>query len=291
MTRVVITNFRICSLQLQSQYRLQQKQQKQDAKHNRHQYIVQHQIALSTIATITPQDHNSKIVLTLKFDSAQYIISHHPDTHDDRAPFSINSPNSSNSSLIAELASTLRRLAFIEEVQLRFPFQMGRSMTAELEKGLEKELEKSQGYNQSPLQSENRVYGEGPDTTVAKKARLWTAEDIIALPFSSRSQKRKCLKGTRSKDHIDMEEKLGWEGGFDLASEYRRLKFDESLWAIAHLNGDFELSPTYPQQFIMPRSFLDYGDESKVGGYQQRYSSTSRGSGLQHTTTDVDEYH
>ncbi|KAF9278279.1 hypothetical protein BGZ68_008670 [Mortierella alpina] len=93
-SRLVITNFRVCSLL-------------SDPEHHE---IMQLQVALGSIASIALQEH--RITLALKFDSPQYIISQ-----------PLHGPPA-----IVEVVSIIRRLVFNEETRTRFPYQMGQSI-------------------------------------------------------------------------------------------------------------------------------------------------------------------
>ncbi|KAG0202628.1 Myotubularin- protein 3 [Mortierella sp. NVP41] len=206
LTRIVITNFRVCSLPPSAAG--------QDS--------IRLQVTIGSIASITIQ--GCQIALTLKFDSPQYIISQVP-----------NGPPQ-----IVEIMTTLRRIVLNEDTKPRFPFVMGWELLAsDTKEGLDAMAAKSQ---------------QGRNT---RTAPLWTAEDIIA-PLSesemeqSDQQADQGSQGTESHRKI----KLGWDGGYDIRQEFDRLHYDKSLWAIAHLNGDYELSPTYPERFIMPAAFL-----------------------------------
>ncbi|KAF8982117.1 Myotubularin- protein 3 [Entomortierella lignicola] len=89
------------------------------------------------------------------------------------------------------------------------------------------------------------------------RASLWTGEGIFALSDKTHSNKMtEDRSGSKAEDHR-LQRILGWTDAYNIFDEYKRLKFDESLWSVANLNEDFELSPTYPERFIMPNSFLD----------------------------------
>ncbi|KAF9180589.1 Myotubularin- protein 3 [Haplosporangium sp. Z 767] len=93
------------------------------------------------------------------------------------------------------------------------------------------------------------------------KARLWTAEDIIDLSSTSddESSVTEQEQGIAKQEYDQQEKELGWSGGYDIFREFERLQYDASLWTVAHVNADYELSPTYPQRFVMPANFLDQG--------------------------------
>ncbi|CAO3566793.1 unnamed protein product [Mortierella alpina] len=134
---------------------------------------------------------------------------------------------------IVEVVSILRRLVFNEETRTRFPYQMGQSV-----------LDQQRGLN-VPV-----------DNT---KGALWTAEEIFNVPLdrvaSSQDDRIEGLSATESQQRA----RLGWTGGYDILHEFERLEFDPSLWSVARINAGFSLSPTYPERFIMPSSFLASG--------------------------------
>ncbi|KAG0307436.1 hypothetical protein BGZ98_000286 [Dissophora globulifera] len=184
---------------------------------------------------MTLQEH--KIVLTLKFDSPQYIIAQRQD----------------GPPAIGETMSTLRRLVFGEDMQTRFPFQMGHAM-------LEKQHRTLAGWTRN----QSRVH-------------LQTAEEIITLsPRISSKRHSKHNRHENLPDEVRDIQALGWTGGYDVHHEFQRLKFDPSLWSVTHINADFELSPTYPEQFIMPNSFLDPDETTKFSDHTNKTLSTPR---------------
>ncbi|KAF9203552.1 Myotubularin- protein 3 [Haplosporangium sp. Z 27] len=197
--RVVITNFRVCSLQYISD------------GHS----MIQLQVAIGAIATITLQEHH-KIDITVNFDSPQYTILQLPH----------------GKSVISEVLSNLSHLVYYTETRLRFPYKMGLSMIDEESNSNEK-------------------------TKKDYHASLWTGEEIFALSDKTHNNKMtEDRSGSKAEDH-HLQRILGWTDAYNIFDEYKRLKFDESLWSVANLNEDFELSPTYPERFIMPNSFLD----------------------------------
>ncbi|KAG0228751.1 hypothetical protein BGX31_006464 [Mortierella sp. GBA43] len=182
-----------------------------------------------------------RINISLKFDSPQYIIAQDP-----------HGPP-----VVGEIMSCLRRSVFNNKVATWFPYQMGQYL----------------------LQQSRNAQSESSQDP--KKARLRTAEDIIAL---SAEAKRKIPEyDPHSGAPTDEYERhiLGWADGYDIYSEFQRLKFDESLWSVAAVNADFELSPTYPMQFIMPTSFLQQG-EGGCWPSRGHTSKPSRHTGTQH---------
>ncbi|KAG0013778.1 Myotubularin- protein 2 [Entomortierella chlamydospora] len=221
--RLVITNFRICSLQ-----------QIPDGQH-----MIRIQIALGTIATIALQEPH-RIIITLKFDSPQFTILQHPP----------------GSPVVAEVMSNLCRLVFNIETRLRFPYQMGSSIVGD-------------GRN-----SKAKTKDDGP-----VNASLWTAEEIFTLsPKIHNNATTKNRNASISEDH-HLRKILGWTDGYDILNEFKRLQFDETQWSVVNLNEDFELSPTYPERFIMPNAFLDSGNDLRHPGTryssQQDYTSSS----------------
>ncbi|KAF8940924.1 hypothetical protein BGZ58_003909 [Dissophora ornata] len=137
----------------------------------------------TSIASLTLQEH--KIILALKFDSPQYIVSQHP----------------GGPPAVGEVMSILRRLVFNDDVRSRFPHQMGRTLL---------EHERS---------------------SVQRNVPLWTTEDIINLsPFSRNDESGHDCLGDLSEQELRERRTLGWTGGYDIFHEFRRLKFDTSLW-------------------------------------------------------------
>ncbi|KAF9366852.1 hypothetical protein BGX34_003952 [Mortierella sp. NVP85] len=224
--RVVLTNFRVCSL----------------VRSPLGQEAIGIEVALSSIAAITLQDH--RINIALKFDSPQYVIAQDP-----------HGPPT-----LGEIMSCLRRSVFNDKVMSWFPYQMGQYL-----------LEQSR-----KTQSEENS---GP-----RRTRLRTAEEIITLP--TRSKRKAPLNNcqTEATEEECGRQVLGWTGGYDILSEFRRLKFDETLWSVATLNEDFELSPTYPKHFIMPTGFLQQGGSFPLRDHTVKGASTaaSRYTGSQH---------
>ncbi|KAF9948973.1 Myotubularin- protein 3 [Mortierella alpina] len=201
-SRLVITNFRVCSLMPGPE----------------HHEPIQLQVALGSIASITLLEH--RITLALKFDSPQYIISQ--PTHGPPA--------------IVEVVSILRRLVFNEETRTRFPYQMGQSV-----------LHQQQGSKVA---------------IAVDRGILWTAEDIFNVPLDRiDSGQDYRIEGLSAKES-QQRARLGWTGGYDILQEFDRLGFDPSLWSVARINAGFGLSPTYPERFIMPSSFLANGTSS-----------------------------
>ncbi|KAG0068991.1 Myotubularin- protein 3 [Linnemannia elongata] len=206
LTRLVITNFRLCSLPPlvadQDSIRLQ--------------------VTLGSIASLAMQ--GCQITITLKFDSSQYIISQAP-----QGPLQI-----------VDVLTTLRRVVFNEDTKPRFPFLMGWELLgADTKEG----LGVISGHTQHPGNT--------------KKGSLWTAEDIIApLSDSEPEQPGHQQKNGSQTKELQRTIKLGWDGGFNLRQEFERLQYDKNLWTVAHVNADYELSPTYPERFIMPAAFL-----------------------------------
>lgn len=172
-TRLVLTNFRICSLV------------RSPAGHD----AVGIEVALGSIAVITLQDH--RINIALKFDSPQFVIAQDP-----------HGPP-----MVGEIMSCLRRFIFNDRVKTWFPYQMGQCL---LEQSRKAEPEKkSSGH---------------------REGRLLTAEEIMAVPTKSKR------KVPADDPHPEMSREehewrlLGWAGGYDIISEFQRLKFDETLW-------------------------------------------------------------
>ncbi|KAF9572337.1 hypothetical protein EC968_009990 [Mortierella alpina] len=200
-SRLVITNFRVCSLLSDP-----------DSEHHE---AIQLQVALGSIASITLLEH--RITLALKFDSPQYMISQSP-----QGP-----------PAIVEVVSILRRLVFNEETRTRFPYQMGQSI-------LEQQRE-------STMSTRNT------------KGALWTAEDIFNVSWNRIDYSLDYRIEGLSAEESQQRARLGWTGGYDILHEFERLGFDPSLWSVACVNAGFSLSPTYPERFIMPSSFLSSG--------------------------------
>ncbi|KAG9326465.1 hypothetical protein KVV02_001644 [Mortierella alpina] len=201
-SRLVITNFRVCSLLPGPDLR----------------ETIQLQVALGSIASITLLEH--QITLALKFDSPQYIISQPPD----------------GPPAIVEVVSILRRLVFNEETRTRFPYQMGQSVLDQ--------------QRESKMSSHNT------------RGNLWTTEDIFNVSLdhiaSGQDDQIEGLSIMESQQRA----RLGWTGGYNILHEFERLGFDPSLWSVARINAGFSLSPTYPERFIMPSSFLASGTSS-----------------------------
>jgi hypothetical protein len=66
---------------------------------------------------------------------------------------------------------------------------------------------------------------------------LWTAEDVFALSSSSKycdPSKATTTASWKGKSVLTGEcqerQSLGWTGGYDIHEEFKRLKFDDSLW-------------------------------------------------------------
>ncbi|KAF9995630.1 hypothetical protein BGZ79_010688 [Entomortierella chlamydospora] len=201
--------------------------------------MIRIQIALGTIATIALQEPH-RIIITLKFDSPQFTILQHPP----------------GSPVVAEVMSNLCRLVFNIETRLRFPYQMGSSIVGD-------------GRN-----SKAKTKDDGP-----VNASLWTAEEIFTLsPKIHNNATTKNRNASISEDH-HLRKILGWTDGYDILNEFKRLQFDETQWSVVNLNEDFELSPTYPERFIMPNAFLDSGNDLRHPGTryssQQDYTSSS----------------
>ncbi|KAK3837612.1 MAG: protein-tyrosine phosphatase-like protein [Linnemannia elongata] len=206
LTRLVITNFRLCSL----------------PPLVADQDSIRQQVTLGSIASLTMQ--GCQITITLKFDSTQYILSQAP-----QGP-----PQ------IVSVLTTLRRVVYNEDSKPRFPFLMGWELLgADTKEGL------------------GAIPGQTQHTGNTKKGSLWTAEDIVApLSDSEAEQPGPHQKnGSRTKES-QRTIKLGWDSGFSLQQEFDRLQYDKNLWTVAHVNADYELSPTYPERFIMPAAFL-----------------------------------
>ncbi|KAF8938627.1 hypothetical protein BGZ47_008483 [Haplosporangium gracile] len=204
--RLIITNFRVCSLPLLVA--------DQDS--------IRQQVILGSIASLTMQ--GCQITITLKFDSPQYIISQAP-----QGP-----PQ------IVDVLNTLRRLVFNEDFKPRFPFLMGWEL-------LGADTKEGSGV----------TTGQAHHVSNTRKALLWTAEDIIAPLSDSEAEQssQQQEQGSWTKESRRTI-KLGWDGGFNLRQEFDRLQYDRNLWTVAHVNADYELSPTYPERFIMPATFL-----------------------------------
>ncbi|CAG8448997.1 10016_t:CDS:2, partial [Ambispora leptoticha] len=49
---------------------------------------------------------------------------------------------------------------------------------------------------------------------------------------------------------------LGWSKGYRIQKEFERMQMNPDSWCIASVNDDFTLSPTYPQDFILPSKIL-----------------------------------
>ncbi|KAG0202885.1 hypothetical protein BGX28_004730 [Mortierella sp. GBA30] len=88
------------------------------------------------------------------------------------------------------------------------------------------------------------------------KAPLWTAEGIFDLSSDIQDGEADFRIDELAKEESRQSAQLGWDGGYNIHLEFERLGFNTSLWSIARVNADFELSPTYPESFAMPSSFL-----------------------------------
>ncbi|KAG0049092.1 hypothetical protein BGZ83_006042 [Gryganskiella cystojenkinii] len=217
-TRLSITDFRMCLLRC----------------FGNGQSTCLHQVVLSSIASITLQDHN-RILITTKFDTPRYVIAQQ-DTN--QGP-----------PMIVEILSILKRLVFNDEVSTRFPFTMGRAILNRQQQNLKQQMEQGSKGSSSGSQK-------------AKRAPLWTAEDIISLESPNEDEWEDMITSGRTSAQTHAESSssmLGWSGGYSIMDEFRRLDFDESHWCVASVNLGFELSPTYPEHFIMPTSFLTQG--------------------------------
>ncbi|KAF9126881.1 Myotubularin- protein 3 [Mortierella sp. 14UC] len=203
-----------------------------------------------------------QITITIKFDSSQYIISQAP-----------HGP-----SQIIDVLNTLRRIVFNEDAKPRFPFLMGCEL---LGSGSKEGLGVITGQE---LQGSN-----------ARGAHIWTAEDIVAPLSDSESEQVRDgqnEQGSRTAESRRLK-KLGWAGGFSLRQEFNRLQFDRNLWTVAHVNADYEFSPTYPERFIMPAGFLGLdtkpysnsqatGLPPKTGFRPQQHQQQPQGSNVHH---------
>ncbi|KAG9064591.1 hypothetical protein KI688_002849 [Linnemannia hyalina] len=206
LTRLVITNFRLCSL----------------PPLVADQDSIRQQVTLGSIASLTMQ--GCQITITLKFDSTQYIISQAP-----QGP-----PQ------IVDVLTTLRRVVFNEDTKPRFPFLMGWEL-----------------LGADTKESSSVISGKLQHASNTRKSSLWTAEDIIApLSDSETEQPDQQQKNGSQTKGSQRTITLGWDGGFNLRQEFDRLQYDKNLWTVAHVNADYELSPTYPEGFIMPAAFL-----------------------------------
>ncbi|CAG8506618.1 9718_t:CDS:2, partial [Scutellospora calospora] len=61
---------------------------------------------------------------------------------------------------------------------------------------------------------------------------------------------------------LSLEEKIfeelfgGWSKGYRIQKEFERMQMNKVSWCIASINEDFSVSPTYPQDFILPTQIL-----------------------------------
>ncbi|KAG0337122.1 hypothetical protein BG004_007767 [Podila humilis] len=181
------------------------------------------QVILGSISSIN-LDEDHRLALRLKFDSLEYTIF-------------VQDPVPPGPPVTTEIFSCLTRILFQgmgqSGVQGRFPFIMGPAI---LRKGLE---------------SADTT----DDVTSNRVANLWTAEDIYSIPTETPMASNTKALGKNNKA-TSLHTALGWSGGYDIEHEYKRLQFRKDQWSIEDINMEFELSPTYPKQFIMPTAFL-----------------------------------
>ncbi|GJJ74924.1 hypothetical protein EMPS_07282 [Entomortierella parvispora] len=183
------------------------------------------QVVLGSIAKMTLQDHD-RITITLKFDTSRYLIAQQDSRH--------------GPPVVVTIMTILKTLVFNEQVSTRFPYKMGKAI-------LHPPTSQQQDEDSKTMESRKQ----GPS--------LWTAEDIISLEDAGDDSHYKDMSRDKSRA---VAQKLGWFGGYDIANEFQRQGFDESLWCVADINADFELSPTYPEQVIMPTCFLTSGSNN-----------------------------
>ncbi|KAF9920011.1 hypothetical protein FBU30_010268 [Linnemannia zychae] len=203
---------------------------------------ISQQISLGSVSSMTMQ--TCQITIGLKFDSLQYIISQAP-----HGPLRI-----------AEIFMAIQRVIYNEDSNSRFPFLMGRKLL-----GLD--IKEDIGANTG---QKRKVIND-------KKAPLKTAEDIIASLSDNDAEisEQKDKHGSQTEDS-KRRVKLGWEGGFKLSQEFERLQYNNNLWTIADINLNYELSPTYPEQFIMPVAFLGLDDRPNTNSQVTGLPSKAR---------------
>ncbi|KAF9430653.1 hypothetical protein BGZ94_005274 [Podila epigama] len=220
-TSIVLTNYSICLMTI-------------TLENDREDALTLIQVVLGSIASMELTEDQRRIDIELKFDTLQYTIL--------QDAFLPGPP------VTAEIFSELRRIVYgaRQGTLSRFPFLMGPAM---IEKERARAAKDKEHSNVASVQQGARV------------ANFWTAEEIYSVPVDESLFQKDFWPSIEHSPEDALSSRargiLGWVGGYDVRAEFERLGFDAQHWSIEGINMDFELSPTYPQRFIMPRAFLD----------------------------------
>ncbi|KAF9434639.1 hypothetical protein BGZ76_007676 [Entomortierella beljakovae] len=193
------------------------------------------QILIKSIATITYQEP-SRINITLKFDSPQYTL--------------LQYFNGAWQSVMPEVMSSICRSLFNDEPEMRFQYQMGLNV-----------INTASTSKLDPINHD-------PD-----RPCLWTAEDIFTLSPKIQENTSITTEKGLCDDLHRLQNLLGWTDGYNIMDEFKRLRFNDNLWSVVDLNEDFNLSPTYAERFVIPKSLLGSGGSSKNGASTSRSDS------------------
>ncbi|CAG8435446.1 9144_t:CDS:2 [Ambispora gerdemannii] len=160
-------------------------------------------------------------------------------------------------SLCEEFTTILRRFACPSSVENVFAFKMGEEVirqtsnkVTEVRNVITKEskcrkfeeqiFDELFGENSSSDETDDEVESKGIDESVYKRSQI-----------------------------------LGWSKGYRIQKEFERMSMNLESWCIASVNDDFTLSPTYPQDFILPSKILKTSSVDSDSSQSPSYPGTS----------------
>ncbi|KAG9291047.1 hypothetical protein G9A89_012919 [Geosiphon pyriformis] len=198
--------------------------------------------------TINNIDHSPiQITISLKFSPSKYLFKF------SKPKLTPNTGNFINfrttaTSLCEEFVTILKRFVYPTSMENVFAFKMGEAV---LQKNQDKITE---------------IQETKPKVKLSRKLSLEEQifDDLFGGSSSSDEENDEVEAKGIDENVYRRAHILGWSRGYRIQKEFERMKMNLDSWCIASVNDDFSLSPTYPQDFILPSKILKTASSTEL---------------------------
>ncbi|CAG8548601.1 5113_t:CDS:2 [Acaulospora morrowiae] len=190
-------------------------------------------------ATSEIEESQAQITLSLKFSSSKYLFKFSKPKPAAIAGNFINVRTTANS-LCHDFSTIMRRFVHPSSLENTFAFRMGEIDVMKRSMDFPKHDQNAQKKLEMTL--EEKFFNDSFGACISEDE---DEDDVI-----KRGVEESVFNRTRS---------LGWTRGYKIQKEFERMQMNKDSWCIASVNDDFSLSPTYPQELVIPSQILKKG--------------------------------